>query len=152
MTTVALGSDHAGYAVKERIKEHLRQHHPEWELRDCGTTDESSVDYPDFGHRVSGLVSTGEAARGVLVCGAGIGMSIVANRHRGVRAALCHNGFTARMARLHNDANILVVGGRVLGTELILEMVDIFLGTDFEGGRHVGRVAKMETPECEGDE
>jgi ribose 5-phosphate isomerase B len=148
MLKIALGADHAGCPAKEKIKEHLRNHYPQFEIEDYGTLGEEKVDYPDYAHLVAQAVSEGKVYRGVLTCGTGVGMSIVANRHPGTRAALCHDLYTARMARLHNDANILVVGGRVLSTETILQIVDTFLATEFEGGRHLGRLAKIELPEA----
>ena len=149
MPKIALGADHAGLSAKERIKQHLRQRHPNLQIEDCGTHGPESVDYPDYAHAVAAVVATGEAVWGVLVCGSGIGMCIAANRHAGIRAALCHDRDTARLARQHNDANILVVGGRILPEQTILEILDIFLTTEFEGGRHVGRLTKLELPESQ---
>jgi ribose 5-phosphate isomerase B len=103
-----------------------------------------SSDYPVVAHRVSKAVSTGEFDRGILICGTGLGMSIAANRHRGIRAAVCHNLYTARLSRLHNDANILCMGGRVIGVGIALEMVELFLKTPFEGGRHQRRIDLIE--------
>jgi ribose 5-phosphate isomerase B len=105
------------------------------------------VDYPDFGDKVSSAVSKGEVDRGVLICGTGIGMSIVANKHRNVRAALCSEPFSARMSRLHNDANVLVLGGRVVGSELAKDIARVWMETPFEGGRHLRRLQKISSME-----
>ena len=139
---IALGSDHAGFELKEKIKTLLQDlgH----EVVDVGCYSTESVDYPVFGAKVAQAVARREAERGVLICGTGLGMSMVANRFPGVRAALCHELFTTQMARRHNDANILVLGGRVLGDVLALEMVKVFLETPFEGGRHARRVEMIE--------
>jgi len=139
---IAIGSDHAGFKLKEKIKGLLTElgH----EVLDLGCHSTDSVDYPVYGAKVAQAVAQGEAERGVLICGTGLGMSMVANRFPGVRAALCHELFTTRMARLHNDANVLVLGGRVLGDVLALEMVKVFLETPFEGGRHERRVKMIE--------
>jgi ribose 5-phosphate isomerase B len=110
---------------------------------DCGTDNTSSVDYPDFGEKVSRLVSSGEIERGVLICGTGIGMSMVANKFPNVRASLCNDLFTARMSRLHNDANILVMGGRIIGRDLAAEIVKTWMSTPFEGDRHLRRLHKI---------
>ncbi|HAN86127.1 MAG: ribose 5-phosphate isomerase B [Bacillota bacterium] len=141
---VAIGSDHAGYDVKEEVLKKLScEGH---EVKDFGTHSHESVDYPDIAHEVAEAVASGDCDRGVLICGTGIGMSIAANKVRGVRAALCHDDFTARMAREHNDANILAVGTRTTATYGIMRMVDIFLSTEFAGGRHANRVSKIEKP------
>jgi ribose 5-phosphate isomerase B len=139
--TVAIGCDHAGVELKEALISLLRDRGIQY--RDFGTNGPQSVDYPDFGEAVSRAVSTGEAERGVLVCGTGIGMSIVANKFPGVRAALCAEPFSARMSRLHNDANVLVIGGRVTGVELAREIATVWLETPFEGGRHQRRLDKI---------
>ena len=135
---IALGSDHAGYPLKERIKEFLlKKGH---EVLDFGATSEESTHYPLFAREVSLAVQRGEADRGILVCGTGIGMAITANKFKGVRAALCLNEYMARMSRLHNDANVLCLGDRVLGEELALSIVEVWLSTPFEGGRHQKRI------------
>ncbi len=135
---IAVGSDHAGFPLKERIKDFLlNKGH---EVLDFGTTSEDSTHYPIFAKEVSLAIQRGEAERGILVCGTGIGMSITANKFRGVRAALCLNEYMARMSRLHNDANVLCLGDRVLGEELALSIVDVWLSTPFEGGRHKRRI------------
>ncbi len=135
---IAIGSDHAGFPLKERIKEFLVE--KGHEVIDFGTTSRESTHYPLFAKDVSLAVQSGEAERGILVCGTGIGMSITANKFRGVRAALCCNEYMARMSRLHNDANVLCLGDRVLGEDLALAIVDVWLETPFEGGRHAKRV------------
>ena len=142
MVRVALAADHAGYKLKETLREAVAQ----WghEVVDLGTADaQRSVDYPDFGYALARSVAAGEADYGGGICGTGIGISIAANREPGVRAALCHNATTARFSRQHNDANILALGGRIIGTEVALDCLKAFLETDFEGGRHSGRVAKL---------
>jgi ribose 5-phosphate isomerase B len=139
---IALGSDHAGFDLKRRIADHLSAR-PGVEVLDLGPADASRVDYPVYAERVGRAVARGEAALGILVCGSGIGISIAANKIAGVRAALCHDDFTARMARAHNDANILCLGARVLGEGTALSAVDAFLGGTFEGGRHADRVAQI---------
>ena len=135
---IALGSDHAGFPLKERIKNFLIE--KGHEVIDFGTTSQDSTHYPLFAKEVSLAVQRGEAERGILVCGTGIGMSITANKFRGVRAALCFNEYMARMSRLHNDANVLCLGDRVLGEELALSIVEVWLETPFEGGRHTKRL------------
>ncbi len=135
---IALGSDHAGFRLKERIKDFLLR--KGFEVMDFGTTSEDSTHYPLFAKDVALAVQKGEADRGILVCGTGIGMSITANKFRGIRAALCYNEYTARMSRLHNDSNVLCLGDRVLGEELALAIVEVWLDTPFEGGRHSKRI------------
>ena len=135
---IAIGSDHAGFAAKEHIKSLLTEEG--LPSRDFGCFDEQSVHYPDFGRAVAQAVASGECARGILICGTGIGMSIVANKCPGIRAALCHNNFTAACSREHNDANILVMGARVLNFEQMAEITRIWLNTAFEGGRHALRL------------
>jgi len=140
---IIMGSDHAGFELKEACKAFLNQA-GEHRVKDAGVFDQKSFDYPKIAHIVARAVADGEYARGILVCGTGIGMSITANRTKGVRAALCLDLYSARMARLHNDANILSMGGRILGVGLALEIVDVFLKTAFEGGRHQGRIEQMD--------
>jgi ribose 5-phosphate isomerase B len=142
---IVIASDHAGVDLKTRIVELVRE--VGYDARDLGPADEASVDYPDFGHKVARAVATGEARTGILICGTGIGMSMAANRHPGVRAALCHDAFTAEMARRHNNANVLCVGARAIGIGVAEQMVRIFLETDFEGDRHQKRVEKIEITE-----
>jgi len=138
---IAIGCDHAGVALKNEITPILDGLNIEWE--DFGTKDEESVDYPDFGEKVSNAVSTGKVDRGILICGTGIGMSIVANRFPGIRAALCQEDYSAKMSRLHNDSNMLVLPGRVIETEMAINIVKTWFATDFEGGRHQKRLDKI---------
>ena len=140
---IIIGSDHAGFELKERCKAHL-DGLDGFSVNDIGVFNTDSSDYPNVAHRLAGAISGGEHRRGILICGSGIGMSIVANRYKGVRAALCHNIYLARMSRMHNNANILVMGERVIGWGLALEMVDVFLDTAFEGGRHQKRLDLIE--------
>lgn len=140
---IIMGSDHGGFDLKEICVEFLKGI-PEHELTDAGVFSRESSHYPEIAHQVAGAVAGGEFDRGVLICGTGIGMSITANRYRGVRAALCHNLYTARMCRLHNDANVLVMGGRVIGPGLATEMLELFLDTGFEGGRHKVRIDQID--------
>ena len=135
---IALGSDHAGYQLKEALKKHLEE--KGWQVFDAGTDSEESCHYPLFAGIVAERVAAGEAVWGVLVCGTGIGMSMAANRNPGVKAALCPSIFHARMARRHNDANVLCLGARITGIDLALSILDEFLLTKFEGGRHKKRL------------
>ncbi|MBI5657015.1 MAG: ribose 5-phosphate isomerase B [Geobacter sp.] len=138
---ILLGSDHGGYQLKAAIIEFLAQRGISFE--DCGTDNGNSVDYPDFGIRVARRISEGTAEKGILICGTGIGMSIVANKFPGVRAALATDNFMAQMAKEHNNANILVLGGRVLDPHKACGMVAAWLDATFEGGRHQGRLDKI---------
>lgn len=140
--TIIIGCDHAGFAAKEKVKEQLVA--MGFQVTDVGCYSEQSVNYPVYAKKVAESISSGEYPRGILICGTGIGMSIAANRFRGVRAALCHDAFTAQASREHNDANVLCVGARVLGIREIKEIVELWLGTEFEGGRHASRVAMFE--------
>ena len=135
---VAIGSDHGGYDLKKLIVSKLQ--HDGYEISDFGTFSEESVDYPDFSNKVCECVRTGECERGILICGTGIGMSIAANRFREIRAALCHDAFTARMSREHNNANVLCLGARVTGSEVALDIVNVWMQTEFAGGRHQRRL------------
>ena len=139
---IVIASDHAGVELKALLVERIRA--GGHDIDDLGPADTNSVDYPNFAHAVATAVASGEAGRGILICGTGIGMSMAANRHPGVRAALCHDAYTAEMARLHNDANVLCIGARVIGGGVAEQMVEIFLATVFEGGRHQGRVNLIE--------
>ena len=139
---IVIASDHAGVDLKARIVELIGE--AGHDVRDLGPEDTTSIDYPDFAHAVAGALAANEAERGILICGTGIGMSLAANRHPQVRAALCHDAFTAEMARRHNDANILCVGARSTGPGVVEQIVRIFLETPFEGGRHQRRVEKIE--------
>jgi RpiB/LacA/LacB family sugar-phosphate isomerase len=138
---VVIGCDHAGYDYKARVVEELRTlgH----EVIDVGTNGTASVDYPDFGIAAGQAVASGQAERGIVICGTGIGISISANKVKGIRCALCHDHFTAQMTRLHNDANIVAFGSRVIGIEVALDIIRTFLSTPFEGGRHVNRLDKI---------
>ncbi|VTS00705.1 ribose 5-phosphate isomerase B [Tuwongella immobilis] len=138
---IAIGSDHRGYHIKQRIVLTLQQlgH----EVCDLGTQGTTSVDYPDFAFQVATMVASGQVERGVLICGTGIGMSIAANKVQGVRAAPCQDTISAEVSRRHNDTNILCISADMLGEELIDQMVKAFLVTEFEGGRHARRVEKI---------
>ncbi len=139
---VACAADHAGVELKDRLVDHLRSQGIE--VLDLGTRGQTSVDYPDFADAVAEAIETGRAIRGVLVCGTGVGVSIAANRHGAVRAALCTNTTMARLARHHNDANVLALGARVIGPAVACDCLDTFLTTAFDGGdRHVRRIAKL---------
>ncbi len=135
---IAIGADHAGYVLKEAIKEFLGK--KEIEYKDFGTFKLDSVDYPEYSYKVSQAVANQETDLGILICGTGIGMSITANKIKGIRAALVYNEETASLSRLHNDANVLCLGGRMLEEEQALKLVDIWLNTSFEGGRHENRI------------
>ncbi len=135
---IAIGSDHAGFALKEQIKRHLQGQGIE--VKDFGTYDEASCNYPDYAFPVAKCVAEGAAERGILVCGTGIGMSICANKIKGIRCALCTSEFTATVTRQHNDANVMAIGARVTDPVLALRMVDLFLQTPFEEGRHQKRL------------
>ncbi|MCX7966576.1 MAG: ribose 5-phosphate isomerase B [Syntrophorhabdaceae bacterium] len=141
MKKIALGSDHAGYELKEHIKDVLYE--AGYDVLDFGTDSEASVDYPYFGFEVAKTVSDGKTDAGILFCGTGIGMTIVANKVKGIRAALVNDLYTAIQSRRHNDANILVLGGRVLGKGLAEEIVKTWLATPFDGGRHEKRIEKI---------
>jgi ribose 5-phosphate isomerase B len=144
---IAIGSDHAGYEVKEKVKQVLDELGLEYD--DVGTYSSESVDYPDFAGQVAEAVSSGDAERGVLICGSGIGMSIVANKFPGVRAAVCHNAETARLSREHNDANVLAVGARTTPIQTVNDIIRTFFQTEFAGGRHERRVRKIHELERE---
>ena len=139
--TIAIAADHAGYALKAMLGGELER--LGYRVLDLGTQGRESVDYPDFAEALARAIESGEAARGVLVCGTGIGMGIAANRHRAVRAAVCHDVSSARLARSHNDANVLALGARLIGEQVAKDCLAAFLDTAFEGGRHARRVAKL---------
>ena len=144
-----IGNDHGGYNLKLRILQHLEA--KGLSVRDVGSDSADIVRYPYYAAQVAGAVSRGEATRGILICSTGIGMSIVANKHRGVRAALCTSSHMARMTRAHNDSNVLCLGGQIVGESEALDMVDIWLLTEYMGGRHdisLGLIAEMETVLC----
>lgn len=138
---VAVASDHAGFALKSLVSEELKAQG--YQVLDLGTHSDDSVDYPDFGSALASAIADGRAARGVVVCGTGIGISIAANRNPSVRAALCHDTTSARLCREHNDANVLALGARLIGDEVAKDCLRIFLATPFAGGRHQRRVDKL---------
>lgn len=138
---LAIGSDHGGFELKGHIIKHLEQIGIEY--KDYGCYDEQSVDYPDIAKAVGGAVSKGECERGILICGTGIGISIAANKIDGIRAALCSDVYSAKMTKEHNNANIICMGGRVIGRELAFMIVDAWLGAEFAGGRHQARIDKI---------
>lgn len=139
--TIAIASDHAGFALKEILKAELAQ--LGYQALDLGPDNEASVDYPDFANALASALDQGRAKRGVLVCGSGIGISIAANRHRHIRAALVHDALGARLSREHNDANVLALGARLTGVDVAKDCLKVFLTTDFAGGRHQNRVSKL---------
>jgi ribose 5-phosphate isomerase B len=139
--TIAIAADHAGVSLKDELKKELAE--LGFDTLDLGTNGPESVDYPDYANALAEAMRQGKATRGVLVCGSGIGVSIAANRHPGIRAALCHDAVTARLSRQHNDANVLVMGSRTTGIEVAKDCLRIFMTTAFEGGRHARRVAKL---------
>ncbi len=138
---IALGADHGGFELKEAIKKHLDERKIEY--IDCGTYSEESVDYAPIAKKTCDKVVSGECERAILCCGTGIGISMAANKVKGIRAACCSNYFGSKYTRLHNDANALCLGGRVIGIGLALELVDVFLDTEFEGGRHQRRIDQI---------
>jgi len=142
--TIALAADHGGFDLKEQLKKELQG----WgySVLDLGTDGTHSVDYPDFAEAMAAAIRAKVADKGVLVCGTGIGISIAANRHPDIRAALVHDALTAKLSRQHNDANVVAFGGRTMGPELAKDCLKTFLETEFEGGRHAKRVAKMSIP------
>ena len=139
--TIAIGSDHAGFELKEAVRKYLESQ--EIAIKDFGTFSTDSVDYPDYAYAVASAVAKGEFDRGILICGTGLGMSIVANKVKGIRAAECTTPYLAEMSRRHNDANVLTLGGRVLSAEEAQKIVRAWLETQFEGGRHQRRVDKI---------
>jgi ribose 5-phosphate isomerase B len=144
---LALGSDHGGFNLKEKVKEYLDKLEVNYD--DLGTYNSDSTDYPDYAKKVAEAVVKGEYEKGILICGTGIGIGIAANKVPGIRAALCHDTFSARYAREHNDANILVMGERVVGYGLALDIVKTWLEAEFEAGRHLRRVEKIKEIEKE---
>jgi ribose 5-phosphate isomerase B len=138
---IAIASDHAGFELKGQLKQELQA--LGFEALDLGPDSAASVDYPDFANRLADALKGGQAERGVLICGTGIGISMAANRHRHIRAALVHDVTGARLTRLHNNANVLCLGARLIGTDVAKDCLRVFLTTDFEGGRHQNRVAKL---------
>lgn len=142
--TVALAADHAGFELKNLLRDELKSQG--YDILDLGTNSPDSVDYPDFGRQLGETVASGKARYGVAVCGSGIGISIAANRIPGCRAALCTDSLMARLSRQHNDANVLALGARLIGPDTAKDCLKAFLATDFEGGRHERRVAKLGQP------
>ena len=142
--TIAIASDHGGVELKSLLKKELSG--KGLTVLDLGTEGAESVDYPDFADKLAAAIRAGQAKRGVLICGSGIGISIAANRHPEIRAALVHDALGARMARLHNDANVICFGGRMIGPDTARDCLNVFLETAFEGGRHARRVGKLSTP------
>lgn len=138
---ISLGCDHGGYDLKEIIKKHLES--KKIEVVDVGTYSIDSVDYPDYGSKAAELVANKEVDKGIVICTTGIGISIAANKVKGIRCALCTNAYMAKMTRLHNDANMLALGAGIVGKNLAIDIVDTWLDTDFEGGRHTKRVEKI---------
>lgn len=140
---IAIGSDHGGFELKEIVKKHLDELGVEYE--DCGCYSTASVHYPEYAQAVAKKIQSGACDRGILICSTGIGISMAANKCRGIRAALCHDPYSAKMTRLHNDANVLCMGGLVIGTNLALEITDVFLNTAFSGEeRHQKRIDMIE--------
>ncbi|KAF5043257.1 Ribose-5-phosphate isomerase B [bioreactor metagenome] len=137
---IVLACDHGGFELKEAVREHLTK--KGYEVNDIGVYDTNSVDYPDYGKKAAELVA-GSDDKGIVICGTGIGISIAANKVHGIRCALCTNEYMARMSRMHNDANMLALGNRVIGQGAALDIVDVWLSTEFEGGRHLNRVKKI---------
>ena len=141
MTKIAIASDHGGFDLKETVIAHLLN--DGWETDDLGPSNEDSVDYPDYGIKLVEKIANKKVERGIVICGTGVGMSIVVNRFPGIRGTLCSDIYTAKMCREHNDSNILIMGGRVIGKGLASEIVDTWLNTAFEGGRHQRRLDKI---------
>ena len=139
---IAIASDHAGFALKEKIKKHLEE--LKFEICDFGTENEESCDYPVFAKKACEAVVSGQCDRAILVCGTGIGMSMAANKVKGLRAAVCTETFAAKYTRLHNDANVLCMGARVIGEGVAIEITDTFITTEFEGGKHKRRIDMFE--------
>ncbi len=137
-----IGTDHAGFEVKPFVIDYLQKRGIE--VEDLGTYSNESVDYPDYAHKVAEAVKNNPGTMGILICGSGIGMSLAANKHKGIRAALCHDHYTASMARRHNDANILCFGARIVGLGEIESILEGWLNSEFEGGRHQRRVEKID--------
>ena len=141
MQKIAIGSDHAGFSYKEAIKDHLTNNG--FTVNDLGTFTEASCDYPDYAHAVANAVEQGVCDKGVLICGSANGVAITANKHAGIRAAICWEKEIAILARAHNDANIICIPARFVSTDIAFEMTDAFFSTEFEGGRHATRVGKI---------
>lgn len=144
METILIGSDHAGFSLKTFLKEVMEQ--DGLQVVDVGCAADISCDYPDYARLLCERIQSGEALRGVLICGTGLGMSMAANRFKGIRAALCTSEYQARMSRAHNDANVLIIGGRVTGVEMAVSILRTWLENSFEGGRHQRRIDRIESP------
>ncbi len=142
MKTIVLGADHGGFELKNKIKVHLENRG--YAVIDVGTNSPESCDYPIFASRLCTKIQNNEAELGILVCGTGIGMSMAANKHKGIRAACCSDTFSARLTRLHNDANVLCIGARVVGEGLGIDLVEAFINAEFEGDRHIKRLSLIE--------
>ena len=142
---IVIGCDHAGFELKKKVVDHLTE--MGYEVIDVGTDSTDSCDYPIFAHRLCKTIQNGEAPLGILICGTGVGMSLVANKHKGIRAACCSDTFSARLTRVHNDANVLCFGERVVGMGLAFDLVDNFLGAEYEGGKHARRVGMIDAIE-----
>lgn len=145
LPTIAMAADHGGFQLKATLRSMLEE--AGYKITDLGTHSELSVDYPDLGHALAKHIQAGNSTFGIAICGSGIGISIAANRHKGIRAALCHNATTARLSREHNDANILALGARVIGEEVAKDCVMAFLNARFAGDRHNRRIEKIDTPQ-----
>ena len=141
MKKIAIASDHGGFYLKKSVIAHLEN--DSWEIDDLGTSNEDSVDYPDYGVKLAESIISKNVERGIVICGTGVGMSIVVNRFPGIRGTLCSDVYIAKMCREHNDSNILIMGGRVIGEGVAFEIVDTWLSTAFEGGRHQRRLDKI---------
>ncbi|MGK0289013.1 MAG: ribose 5-phosphate isomerase B [bacterium] len=141
MEKIVIGSDHAGFELKETLKTHLQDR---FQIQDVGCFDENSVNYPNIAQDLATNITENSGLKGILICGTGIGMSIAANRFAKVRACLCHDEFTTEMSRQHNDANVLVLGARILESDQAKKMVDLWFSTEFEGGRHQSRLDLIE--------
>lgn len=142
---LAIASDHGGLELKTSLITHLESHYPDISIINLGTNSNDSVHYPKFGKKMATAILNKEADSGILICGTGIGISIAANRFNGIRAALVHDIFTAEMAKAHNNANVLCLGGRTTSAELAVELIDTWLSTEFEGGRHQGRLDMLDS-------
>ena len=140
---IAIAADHGGFNLKEAIK----KYYPDIDWADLGTDSPASVDYPDFAHKMAKFILNNQAEIGILICGTGVGASIVANRHKGIRAALIYNNEVARLAKEHNNANVLVFGGRTMSVDEVVKYIDTFLNAEYEGGRHQRRLDKIEITE-----
>lgn len=143
MKKIFIASDHGGWELKDKLRDYIAENYVDFEVLDLGVSDSTSVDYPDQAKKVVEAVLQNDNNLGILLCGTGIGMAIAANRYPGIRAALVYDKFTAQMAKAHNNANVLVLGGRTTEFELAKDLVDIWLTTEFEGGRHIGRLEKL---------